>query len=252
MEKNNTYHLLSSILKILKMMTEAGAEIYRVEESAKLIFASYGFENIDVYATTSNIIISVESEESGIKTHTRRIEKISTDIEKIHKLNNLVRTITQTTPDYAFIEKEIEKIENIKKYPTIVNIAFYGIIAGAFYFFFGGRNWLEFIVSLSIGLCTGVLNSFFDKLEFNKILAKFLLSFVAAIIACALKSFSVVSHLEYIMIANIMTLIPGIGLTNSLRDLFAGDSISGVLRLIEAGLSALAIACGYVAASVMF
>ena len=48
MKKNNTYHLLSSILKILKMMTEAGAEIYRVEESAKLIFASYGFENIDV------------------------------------------------------------------------------------------------------------------------------------------------------------------------------------------------------------
>lgn len=252
MEKNSTYHLLSSILKILKMMTEAGAEIYRVEESAKLIFAAYGFENVDVYATTSNIIISVESEESGIKTHTRRIDKISTDIEKIHKLNDLVRNITANTPDYSTIQEEIVKIENIKKYHAIVNIAFYGVIAGAFYFFFGGRQWFEFAVSLSIGLCTGVLSAFFDKLDFNKILAKFLLSFVAAIIACLLKSFAVVSHLEYIMIANIMTLIPGIGLTNSLRDLFAGDSISGVLRLIEAGLSALAIACGYVSASMMF
>lgn len=252
MEKNNTYHLLSGILKILKMMTEAGAEIYRVEESAKLIFDAYGFENVDVYATTSNIIISVEGEESGIKTHTKRIDKISTDIEKIHRLNDLVRNITATTPDYNIIEKEIEKIENTKKYPAMVNVAFYGVIAGAFYFFFGGREWLEFVISLGIGLCTGVLSLFFDKLEFNKILAKFLLSFVAALIACALKSFSVVSHLEYIMIANIMTLIPGIGLTNSLRDLFAGDSISGVLRLIEAGLSALAIACGYVAASIMF
>jgi uncharacterized membrane protein YjjP (DUF1212 family) len=30
-----------------------------------------------------------------------------------------------------------------------------------------------------------------------------------------------------------MTLIPGIGLTNALRDLFTGDSIAGLLRAIE-------------------
>ena len=42
-----------------------------------------------------------------------------------------------------------------------------------------------------------------------------------------------------------MTLIPGIGLTNAFRDLFTGDSISGLLRTIEAILTALAIAAGY-------
>ena len=42
-----------------------------------------------------------------------------------------------------------------------------------------------------------------------------------------------------------MTLIPGIGLTNALRDLFTGDSIAGLLRSIEAVLTALAIAAGY-------
>ena len=42
-----------------------------------------------------------------------------------------------------------------------------------------------------------------------------------------------------------MSLIPGIGLTNALRDLFTGDSISGLLRLIEAALIALSIAAGY-------
>ena len=44
---------------------------------------------------------------------------------------------------------------------------------------------------------------------------------------------------------NIMTLIPGIGLTNALRDLFTGDSIAGLLRSIEAVLTALAIAAGF-------
>lgn len=252
MESNSTYHLLSSVLKILKMLTESGAEIYRVEESAKHIFSAYGYKNVDVYATTSNIIISVEAEDSTIKTHTKRIEKISTDIEKIDRLNALVRHISDNKSDFNYIEEQIEKIEKTKKFPTVVNIAFYGVIAGAFYLFFGGRSVLEFLLSCIIGLGTGVLSFCFDKLDFNKVLGKFIQSFVATLLAVILKKMGLVSHLEYIIIGNIMTLIPGIGLTNSLRDLFVGDNISGVLRLIEAVLSALAIACGYVAVSAVF
>ena len=42
-----------------------------------------------------------------------------------------------------------------------------------------------------------------------------------------------------------MALLPGIGLTNALRDLFVGDSIAGLLRTIEACITALSIAAGY-------
>ena len=42
-----------------------------------------------------------------------------------------------------------------------------------------------------------------------------------------------------------MVLIPGIGLTNAIRDLIVGDSIAGLLRAIEAVLIALAIAAGH-------
>ena len=53
------------------------------------------------------------------------------------------------------------------------------------------------------------------------------------------------------IIGNIMSLIPGIGLTNALRDLFTGDSIAGLLRSIEALLIALAIAAGYFLSTVL-
>jgi uncharacterized membrane protein YjjP (DUF1212 family) len=55
----------------------------------------------------------------------------------------------------------------------------------------------------------------------------------------------IIKTVDMIVIGNIMTLIPGIGLTNALRDLFTGDSISGLLRSIEAVLIALAISAGY-------
>ena len=246
---SNTKPLLSSVLNILKLMVESGAEIYRVEESAKLIFKSYGFKNIDVFATTSNIIISLEREDGVINTHTKRIEKIGTDIEKIDRLNSLVRENTAKQPSVEYIENEIAQIEKTNRYPTFVNISFYGIIAGAFYFFFGGKSFLEFILSTSIGMCTGLLSVVFEKIDVNKILSKFILSFCAAFIALVFNVKGLDFGTDYIIIANIMTLIPGIGLTNSLRDLFVGDNISGVLRLIESGLSALAIACVYVAAA---
>ena len=55
-----------------------------------------------------------------------------------------------------------------------------------------------------------------------------------------------------ILIGNIMLLIPGIALTNSLRDLIGGDIITGLLRFLDAILVAAAIAAGYIlAASVL-
>lgn len=41
-----------------------------------------------------------------------------------------------------------------------------------------------------------------------------------------------------------MTLVPGLALTNALRDLFMGDLLSGIVRMFEAALSALALGGG--------
>ena len=57
---------------------------------------------------------------------------------------------------------------------------------------------------------------------------------------------------EKIAIGNIMLLIPGIALTNSLRDLISGDTIAGLLRLCEAVVIALSVAIGFGLASAIF
>ena len=52
-----------------------------------------------------------------------------------------------------------------------------------------------------------------------------------------------------ISIGNIMLLIPGVALTNSLRDMFSGNTISGLMRFIESILLALTIAFGFALAA---
>lgn len=48
-------------------------------------------------------------------------------------------------------------------------------------------------------------------------------------------------HADLISIGNIMLLIPGIAFTNSLRDMFSGDTITGLIRCMEALLLALVV-----------
>ena len=248
----NTSELLSCLLEILQKMVESGAEVYRIEESAQRICSAYGIVRTDVYATTSNIIVSVETEPGNIQTHTRRITQIAADIEKLDKLNNLVRCITNTAPDTETIRKELAKIQKTVTYPIGIIYLFYSVIAGAFYLFFGGRSVVEALISMVIGLLVGLLSSFFGKMQTNKLLDRFLCSTLASCCAFACYHLRLINNVDYVIIGNIMTLIPGIGLTNALRDLFTGDSISGTLRMIEAALLALAIACGYILTTFLF
>ena len=60
------------------------------------------------------------------------------------------------------------------------------------------------------------------------------------------------SHADLISIGNIMLLIPGIALTNSIRDMFCGDTITGLIRFMESVLLALVIALGFTFANFMF
>jgi uncharacterized membrane protein YjjP (DUF1212 family) len=79
----------------------------------------------------------------------------------------------------------------------------------------------------------------------NKIFVKFWSTVIITALAFISVKLGWISSVDKLIIGNIMTLIPGIGLTNALRDLFTGDSIAGLLRSIEAVLFALAIAAGY-------
>src|SRR5699024_11811920 len=75
---------------------------------------------------------------------------------------------------------------------------------------------------------------------------------VLTMVSAAVMCFAVVvtvwiglgQKLDYIIIGNIMLLIPGIALVTSLRDMIVGDTISGLLGAFEALLRALAIAAG--------
>lgn len=86
---------------------------------------------------------------------------------------------------------------------------------------------------------------FLASREKNQIVYNFVVSVVAGITALLLVQIGLGDHSDKIMIGGIMLLIPGIAMTNAIRDMLIGDIASGLLRLVNSILVAAAIACGF-------
>ena len=95
----------------------------------------------------------------------------------------------------------------------------------------------------------GVFLKFFDRVlrrvEVNSLLSALLSSVVGGALAAVLVRLGLGESVDMISIGNIMLLIPGIALTNSLRDMFSGNTMTGMLRFLEAIIKALVIAFGF-------
>ncbi len=244
-----TAELLKTVVEIGVQMIQAGAEIHRVEDSICRIGAAYGAQRTDIFATTSNLIVSMEDADGEVYTQTRRILSTGTDIERLDRLNALARNITAACPDAESIRRQLTAIASRdNRYPAWIYTLACGFSAAAFCVFFGSRSPWEILVALLVGCLTGGLIKTTEKFAVNRILARFLCSFIGSLLAAATLRIGLVETVDYIIIGNIMALIPGVGLTQSIRDLFIGDTFTAILRLIEAVLLAIAIACGYVAA----
>ena len=235
---------LKSAMDIGEEMLISGAEIHRVEDSINRILKALGAARVDVFIITTSMIASVTTSDGRVITQTRRINSLGTDFDKLHKLNALSRGICEGKIAPEEIDAELEKIKPSKVYPLWVEFICYAFIAGAFTMFFGG-DWIQAVASLIIGVITRVVLLVSDNTVKNKVFSKFAASFIATALSYLAVRIGMVGGHDEIIIGNIMVLIPGIGLTNSLRDLFTGDSITGILRCLEALLIALAIAAGF-------
>ena len=114
--------------------------------------------------------------------------------------------------------------------------------------FFGG-NWLDGGVAGALGMGLRLLTHLLQKASANQIIVNVVASFVMSVGAILLVRWGVGQDVNKILIGNIMLLIPGIALTNSLRDMISGDIMTGILRFLDAVLVAAAIAAGYILAA---
>ena len=243
----NHKEVLSAAMDIGENMLKSGAEVYRVEDCIRRICHAYGASSVDVFCITSSMLLSADFPEEHRISQTRRIETYTTDLERIDRLNQLSRRMCSERLDYATFKKALSEILAAKRYSYLSEMAAFALIAGAFTVFFGG-SWQDALLSAVFGLLLKATVYFSSVVNFNRVLSNLIASFTMSVLAFLAVRMGLARSAEMIVIGNIMLLIPGVLLTNSIRDMISGDTMTGILRFAEAIILALAIAGGYILA----
>lgn len=243
----NQNKLLSCMLDIGEEMLRCGAEISRVEDTVERIGLAYGMERVDVFTITSSIVVTLRIDAEHTLTQTRRIRSRAVDLERLNRLNALSRDICANLPTADAMIKQLRDILARRAMPVWMMYAASALIAGAFTVFFGGTL-ADAFVSALIGVLLKKLMIVSIRLRLNSVVSNILISFVGGAAALLALRLGICDNYSKTVIGDIMLLIPGITLTDSLRDMFYGDLISSIQRLSEALLFSAAIAFGFVLA----
>ena len=238
----NDLETLTAINEIGYLLLKHGAEIYRVEESIQRMCEGLGFHDVEVFAIPSYFTLSLTLHD-GIPYHSSKRSRTNRiHLDHLYELNCLVRQISNQELTLEQINQKIHYIKHQKLNFQLILIG-YIVSAAMFCVFFGG-GFNEMIVSAIIGFVLYYFIYLMELLNMNTIVRTILSSMVLASIAIIAHKINIINDQQSVITGTLMLLVPGIAITNSLRDIIGGDFVSGLSRMIEAILIAASIAIG--------
>ena len=225
-------------------LLNSGAEIFRVEDTLNRMGYACGATHMNVFVITSSIVLTMCFPDETSVTQTRRIEKSAvTDFGKLEAINAISRSYCEK----PFPVQELADRLHLAKGCSPARWKLFAgssLGAGALTVFFGGA-WFDGLAAAIFALALCLLQTYLPLICKNKVLFNFLAAFcVGSLIGLVCHAIPTL-HGDKIIIGDIMLLIPGLAFTNAVKDIFIGDTISGVMRLIETVLWAAALALGF-------
>jgi uncharacterized membrane protein YjjP (DUF1212 family) len=244
--QDQTFEVMRACMLAGKIMLQSGAETYRVEDTMSRMASAFGIDKTHSYVTPTGIIFSVE----GVgpeRTKLVRISDRTTDLRKVAMVNSVSRKISSSDVDLGEACKLLEEIEEANlTYSFMIQILAAAIASGCFTIMFLG-SWLDFLPSMAAGGIGFFLVVYFHRIVPVKFFAEFLSSFFIGMVAFFFVKFGLGQELDKIIIGSVMPLVPGLLITNAVRDLMAGHLVSGLSKGAEALLTAFAIGSGIAA-----
>lgn len=221
----------------------AGAETYRVEESVIMVLRTYGLE-AESFAIPNCLIVSIITDNGKPMTRMRRIGLHGNDLDAVERYSNLSRRLCAEKPDPQTAMHWLEDTQrNLRSYSRLATAVGYFMGSFGFTIIFGG--------SLRDALCAGIcgllvllIDTFMERIHSTQFFRVITAAFCSAMLAYTIHSIGFINNADASIIGTLMLLVPGLLFTNAMRDVMYGDTNSGLNRVVQVLLIALAIALG--------
>lgn len=226
-----------------QLLLENGAEISRVQETMERVARAYGIQGFDVYVLTNSIFATATQDGVSHSTTFRYVPGTTVHLGRIMAVNQLSREIAEglCTPEEAFAR--LDGIRGIPYSPLPARVLCCAVGSAAFSFLFGG-GWVDSVVAFFCGIVLELYLDFAGRKGLSKFLTNLSSSALVTLFGAAFFLMGLGHNMDKIIIGSIIRLVPGVALTNSIRDFFSGDYLSGAIRMLDAFLVGGCIAVG--------
>ena len=225
-----------------ELMLCSGAETYRVEDTMHHILKTAdNLEMAEVLVIMTGITATIKQKDKNVISIVKRVNSRSTNMSRIMEVNDISR---RYCGEEITLEEAYKELSGLKKniYSRLENrLGVLGICVGFSIFFGGGIR--EILVTFLVGLVLTACMTIGEKMRFHAFLQDVFGSFGIAVSSLLLSSL-VKINLDTVIISSIMPMVPGVAITNAVRDTLQGDYLSGSARVLEAFLKAAGIAVG--------
>ena len=225
----------------------SGAETFRVEESITLVLKAYDIE-AEVFVIPNCMHISIEPVIGRPLTRMRRIGAHGNDLDAVERFSGLSRRICTERPAPEIASGWLlQAKQQCRNYSLPLYLAGHFLGSFGFAILFGGTVG-DGICSGFCGLLVGIISKIINNLGANQFFRIISVSFPMALLAYAFGALGFAQNPDCVTIGALMLLVPGLLFTNAMRDIIFGDTNSGINRIVQVLLIAIAIALGTAAA----
>jgi len=224
---------------------------YRIEESTNRIMDAYGI-SAECFAIPNCLHVSIETAEGKPLTRMRRIGHHGTDMDALEQYYSVSRRICAEKPNPNVAMQWLADTKKaLRQYAYPCYLLGNALGAAGFTILFGGQ-YLDALFGGVCGLVIGIVNHIMDQLNANQFFKIITSAFLMACFAYLFNAVNIAANTDAVIIGALMILVPGWLFTNAMRDIIYGDTNSGIHRIVQVFLVAIAIALGTGAAWNLF
>ena len=250
MEESKQINQVIDVLMLAgTLLLESGSEIHRVEDTMIRIAHSQGIDDCNALAMPVAIFFSIEN--ANI-TRMKRILRTNYNIETVCDVNQISRQLVSGEMDLSQAYQALRELKNKRVPYTNLQLTIAATLSAPFFSIMFGGNVYD-----AIGAVIATVFAFSFSLVVEKYVripfatafaAAFIFGFLAHIWA---KYSGFPSNTDLIIAGCVMPFVPGIAMTNAVRDLMNNHLNSGMSKLFETLLITLALGAGTTVALVL-
>jgi len=223
-----------------RLLLESGGETYRAEDTVYRIAQHFGYD-ADIIAFPTGLTMTLTGDEESCSM-IARVERTGTDLARLDQVNTVSRNLCGCVITLPQAYMELERIQRQQSISNFKSVLYAGCSAAMFAMMFGGGPF-EFFGSLVCGSLIQLVLCYSPD-QAGMPISSLIGGFLASLLALLINAGFGPGDVSLTIVSTLMPFLPGLALTNAIRDSMRGDLLSGGARLFQALTRAVVLAGG--------